>query len=58
MKVKGHHVGPAEIEQHLRKKLPIADCAVVGVPHFTDGYHPVAFVTKRDDVNVSIAISI
>ncbi|KAL1877563.1 hypothetical protein VTK73DRAFT_8552 [Phialemonium thermophilum] len=46
IKVKGHQVAPAELEAHLLTHPLVDDCAVIAVPHDTDGEVPKAFVVR------------
>ncbi|KAL6241126.1 hypothetical protein RBB50_012030 [Rhinocladiella similis] len=46
IKVKGFQVAPAELEAHLLEHPAVADAAVVGVQHDTDGEVPKAFIVR------------
>ena len=39
-------MAPAELEAHLLSHDAVDDCAVIAVPHETDGESPKAFVVK------------
>ncbi|PSR80534.1 4-coumarate-CoA ligase [Coniella lustricola] len=47
IKVKGHQVAPAELEDCLLGQPSVADCAVISVPDDRDGEIPKAFVVKN-----------
>ncbi|EEU47537.1 uncharacterized protein NECHADRAFT_59366 [Fusarium vanettenii 77-13-4] len=46
IKVKGHQVAPAELEDHLLSHPLVSDCAVIQVPDLRAGEVPKAFVVK------------
>ncbi|KAL2689425.1 hypothetical protein Neosp_003479 [[Neocosmospora] mangrovei] len=46
IKVKGHQVAPAELEDHLLSHSLVSDCAVIQVPDLRAGEVPKAFVVK------------
>lgn len=52
LKVKGHHVAPVEIEEHLNKHPDITESAVIGVPHLLDNNHPMAFILRKSNAKV------
>ncbi|XP_063385015.1 uncharacterized protein LOC134671168 [Cydia fagiglandana] len=47
IKVKGFQVPPAELEAVLRDHPSVADAAVIGVPHKTNGEEPKAFIVVK-----------
>ncbi|XP_061717770.1 uncharacterized protein LOC133525519 [Cydia pomonella] len=47
IKVKGFQVPPAELEAVLRDHPSVADAAVIGVPHKTNGEEPKAFIVLK-----------
>lgn len=46
-KCKGIHIIPSLLEDALMDHPSIKECAVVGVPHEIDGYHPLAAVVLK-----------
>ncbi|KAJ0274022.1 hypothetical protein Brms1b_007916 [Colletotrichum noveboracense] len=53
IKVKGHGVAPAELEDTLHGHEKVADVAVIGIPDEYAGEVPKAFVVLREGVNKS-----
>ncbi|CAH0551410.1 unnamed protein product [Brassicogethes aeneus] len=53
IKYKGFQVAPAELEAVLLKHPKIRDCGVVGLPDELSGELPLAFVVKRQGVELS-----
>lgn len=53
MKYRGHQITPTEIENVLQSHPAVLEVAVVGIPHPTDDEHPIAFVSKIPDKEVS-----
>ncbi|XP_061716776.1 uncharacterized protein LOC133524678 isoform X2 [Cydia pomonella] len=47
IKVKGFQVPPAELEAVLRDHPSVADAAVIGIPHKSDGEVPKAFIVLK-----------
>jgi acetyl-CoA synthetase len=56
MKVAGHRLSTAEVENALTQHPAVAECAVVAAPHDIKGEVPVAFVTLKEGVKASTAI--
>jgi len=50
MKVAGHRLSTAEIENVLAHHAAVADCAVVAAPHDVKGEVPIAFVVLKEGV--------
>ncbi len=48
MKVAGHRLSTAEVENALMQHSAVAECAVVAAPHEIKGEVPVAFVTLKE----------
>lgn len=53
IKYQGHSITPIEIESVLQSHPAVLEVAVVGIPHPTDDEHPVAFVSKVPNKEVS-----
>ncbi|KAF9874298.1 4-coumarate- ligase [Colletotrichum karsti] len=53
IKVKGHGVAPAELEDTLHGHAKVADVAVIGIPDEYSGEVPKAFVVLKPDVSKS-----
>ena len=53
MKVAGHRLSTAELENAITGHEAVVECAVVAAPHEIKGEVPVAFVTLRPDVEPS-----
>ncbi|XP_033364444.1 4-coumarate--CoA ligase 1-like [Bombus vosnesenskii] len=53
MKYRGHQITPTEIENVLQSHPAVLEVAVVGIPHPTDDEHPIAFVSKIPNKEVS-----
>ncbi|XP_076649556.1 uncharacterized protein LOC143357160 [Halictus rubicundus] len=53
LKYRGYQISPSEIENLLQTHPGVLEVAVVGIPHPTDDEHPVAFVRKMPDKEVS-----
>ncbi|XP_043586187.1 4-coumarate--CoA ligase 1-like isoform X2 [Bombus pyrosoma] len=53
MKYRGHQITPTEIENVLQSHPAVLEAAVVGIPHPIDDEHPIAFVSKIPDKEVS-----
>ncbi|XP_076758984.1 uncharacterized protein LOC143428154 [Xylocopa sonorina] len=53
IKYRGHQISPSEIEALLQTHPAVVEAAVVGVPHPTDDEHPIAFVCKAPNKEVS-----
>lgn len=49
MKVAGHRLSTAEVENALTQHAAVAECAVVAAPHEVKGEVPVAFVVLRQE---------
>jgi acetyl-CoA synthetase len=47
MKVAGHRLSTAEVENALTQHQAVVECAVVAAPHDIKGEVPVAFVTMK-----------
>ncbi len=56
MKVAGHRLSTAEVENALTQHPAVAECAVVAAPHDIKGEVPVAFVTLKEGVKASTAL--
>ncbi|CAG7728719.1 unnamed protein product [Allacma fusca] len=52
IKVKGFQVSPTEIENMLKEHAKVADVAVIGIPDFSAGELPRAFVVPQDGVTI------
>ncbi len=48
MKVAGHRLSTAEVENALTQHSAVAECAVVAAPHDIKGESPIAFVTLKE----------
>jgi len=53
MKVAGHRLSTAEVENALTQHPGVAECAVVAAPHDIKGEVPVAFVTLKEGMKPS-----
>ena len=53
MKVAGHRLSTAEVENALTLHPSVAECAVVAAPHDVKGEVPIAFVVLKQDVTAS-----
>ncbi|XP_076171127.1 uncharacterized protein LOC143148567 isoform X2 [Ptiloglossa arizonensis] len=53
IKYRGHQVTPTEIEAVLQSHPSVLEVAVVSIPHPIDDEHPVAFVSKVHDQEVT-----
>ncbi|XP_076287406.1 luciferin 4-monooxygenase-like isoform X2 [Lasioglossum baleicum] len=53
LKYRNSQISPSEIENLLLTHPGVLEVAVVGIPHPTDDEHPVAFVRKMPDKEVS-----
>ncbi len=53
MKVAGHRLSTAEVENALTQHPAVAECAVVAAPHDVKGEVPVAFVTLKEGIKAS-----
>jgi acetyl-CoA synthetase len=53
MKVAGHRLSTAEVENALTQHASVAECAVVAAPHDVKGEVPVAFVVLKQGVSAS-----
>ncbi|CAK9828894.1 Luciferin 4-monooxygenase [Anthophora retusa] len=53
IKYQGHQITPNEIETILQSHPAVLEVAVVGIPHPTDDEHPIAFVSKVNDKEVT-----
>lgn len=53
MKVAGHRLSTAEVENALTQHASVAECAVVAAPHDVKGEVPVAFIVLRQGVESS-----
>jgi acetyl-CoA synthetase len=53
MKVAGHRLSTAEVENALTLHPSVAECAVVAAPHDVKGEVPIAFVVLKQDVSAS-----
>ncbi|XP_033328457.2 luciferin 4-monooxygenase isoform X1 [Megalopta genalis] len=53
IKYRGHQIAPTEIEDLLQAHPAVMEAAVVGIPHPTDDDHPVAFVSKMPNKEVT-----
>ena len=53
MKVAGHRLSTAEVENALTQHPAVVECAVVAAPHDIKGEVPVAFVTMRGGYKAS-----
>lgn len=53
IKVKGYQVPPAELEELLRSHPNVADAAVIGVPHATNGEAPRAFIVAKEGAELT-----
>ena len=56
MKVAGHRLSTAEVENALTQHPAVAECAVVAAPHDIKGEVPVAFVTLKEGVKASTTL--
>jgi acetyl-CoA synthetase len=54
MKVSGHRLSTAEIENVLTQHSAVADCAVVAAPHEIKGEVPIAFVILKGEIEPSL----
>ena len=53
MKVAGHRLSTAEVENALTQHQSVAECAVVAAPHDVKGEVPVAFVVLKQGIEAS-----
>ncbi|MCW3992011.1 MAG: acetate--CoA ligase [Candidatus Bathyarchaeota archaeon] len=53
MKVAGHRLSTAEVENAISSHEAVVECAVVAAPHEIKGEVPIAFVTLKPDVEPS-----
>lgn len=53
MKVAGHRLSTAEVENALTQHVSVVECAVVAAPHDVKGEVPVAFVVLRQGCTLS-----
>ncbi|KAK0093961.1 hypothetical protein PV326_012231 [Microctonus aethiopoides] len=53
IKVQGHQVSPAELEDIIQGHENVADAAVIGVPHERYGEVPKAFVVAKPNVKIN-----
>ncbi|XP_076649557.1 luciferin 4-monooxygenase-like [Halictus rubicundus] len=53
IKYRGHQIVPTAIENLLQTHPAVFEVGVVSIPHPTDDEHPVAFVSKRPDKEVT-----
>jgi acetyl-CoA synthetase len=56
MKVAGHRLSTAEVENALTQHASVAECAVVAAPHDIKGEVPVAFVVLKQGISPSPAL--
>jgi len=56
MKVAGHRLSTAEVENALTQHPAVAECAVVAAPHEIKGEVPVAFVTLKEGFTASTSL--
>jgi acetyl-CoA synthetase len=56
MKVAGHRLSTAEVENALTQHNAVAECAVVAAPHDIKGEVPVAFVTLKEGFKPSATL--
>ena len=56
MKVAGHRLSTAEVENALTQHPAVAECAVVAAPHDIKGEVPIAFVTLKEGIKPSSAL--
>lgn len=56
MKVAGHRLSTAEVENALTQHAAVAECAVVAAPHDVKGEVPVAFVVLKQGITASAAL--
>jgi len=56
MKVAGHRLSTAEVENALTQHPAVAECAVVAAPHDIKGEVPIAFVTLKEGIKPSTAL--
>jgi len=56
MKVAGHRLSTAEVENALTQHSAVAECAVVAAPHDIKGEVPVAFVTLKEGIKPSASL--
>jgi len=56
MKVAGHRLSTAEVENALTQHASVAECAVVAAPHEVKGEVPVAFVVLKGGITPSSAL--
>ncbi|XP_018573288.1 4-coumarate--CoA ligase 1 [Anoplophora glabripennis] len=47
---KGWHIPPAFLEEELLNHPAVKRAAVIGIPHETDGEHPMALVVLKDNI--------
>ncbi|KZF22958.1 phenylacetyl-CoA ligase-like protein [Xylona heveae TC161] len=58
IKVKGHQVAPAELEDHLLSHPSVLDAAVIPVPDPESGEVPKAFIVKQPSAGVVVPNSV
>ena len=58
MKVAGHRLSTAEVENALTEHEAVVECAVVATPHDIKGEVPVAFVILRPNYTASSALEV
>ena len=56
MKVAGHRLSTAEVENALTQHPAVAECAVVAAPHDIKGEVPFAFITLKEGVKPSATL--
>ncbi len=56
MKVAGHRLSTAEVENALTQHPAVAECAVVAAPHDIKGEVPFAFITLKEGIRPSPAL--
>ncbi|XP_057661159.1 uncharacterized protein LOC130896841 [Diorhabda carinulata] len=54
IKVRGFQVAPAELEEIIRDHPAVADVAVIGIPHPTNGEVPRAFVVPKNENSTNL----
>ena len=56
MKVAGHRLSTAEVENALTQHASVAECAVVAAPHEVKGEVPIAFVVLKGGIAASLEL--